>query len=158
MSQCVLASTGEPMVPAQWCGSDEYGKEYNLRGQQCASGFRSFAHGCPFELCLSASGNSLRRCVLEENPSGGFNSFDNFWMASWTIFQCSTLEGWTDVMEMLMQVSNAVLVIALTGQNRSGCGTILLDIFSSFATHFQLHDHKSIHRGHQSIICRGAPC
>jgi hypothetical protein len=39
--------------------------------------------------------------VLNENPSYDLLSFDNFGFAVLTIFVCTTLEGWTDVMYMM---------------------------------------------------------
>ena len=36
-----------------------------------------------------------------ENPAYGLLSFDNFGFAVLTIFVCTTLEGWTDVMYMV---------------------------------------------------------
>lgn len=37
-----------------------------------------------------------------EGPNAGITNFDNFGLAMLTVFQCVTLEGWTDV---LYQVS-----------------------------------------------------
>lgn len=39
-----------------------------------------------------------------EGPNWGITNFDNFGLAMLTVFQCVTLEGWTDV---LYDVSNA---------------------------------------------------
>jgi len=33
-----------------------------------------------------------------EGPNFGITNFDNFGLAMLTVFQCVTLEGWTDVM------------------------------------------------------------
>ena len=34
-------------------------------------------------------------------PNDGITSFDNFGLAMLTVFQCITLEGWTDVMYLV---------------------------------------------------------
>lgn len=31
-------------------------------------------------------------------PNGGITNFDNFFFAMLTVFQCVTMEGWTDVL------------------------------------------------------------
>lgn len=33
-----------------------------------------------------------------EGPNYGITNFDNFFLAMLTVFQCVTMEGWTDVM------------------------------------------------------------
>lgn len=33
-----------------------------------------------------------------EGPNGGITNFDNFFFAMLTVFQCVTMEGWTDVL------------------------------------------------------------
>ncbi|KAH0628831.1 hypothetical protein JD844_010402 [Phrynosoma platyrhinos] len=33
-----------------------------------------------------------------EGPNGGITNFDNFFFAMLTVFQCITMEGWTDVL------------------------------------------------------------
>ena len=33
-----------------------------------------------------------------EGPNSGITSFDNIFLAMLTVFQCITMEGWTDVM------------------------------------------------------------
>ena len=33
-----------------------------------------------------------------EGPNNGITNFDNFGLAMLTVFQCITLEGWTDVL------------------------------------------------------------
>ena len=42
------------------------------------------------------------------NPSGGSVSFDNIGLALMTIFQCVTLEGWTDVMYACIKTAGAL--------------------------------------------------
>lgn len=41
-------------------------------------------------------------CTSFRNPNEGFTSFDNILWAWLTIFQCITMEGWTDVMYFTM--------------------------------------------------------
>lgn len=51
------------------------------------------------------SGNG-RQCVMNGTeckggwvgPNGGITNFDNFAFAMLTVFQCITMEGWTDVL------------------------------------------------------------
>ncbi|XP_004713266.1 voltage-dependent L-type calcium channel subunit alpha-1F [Echinops telfairi] len=53
-----------------------------------------------------ASSGSGRVCVLNHTecrgrwagPNGGITNFDNFFFAMLTVFQCVTMEGWTDVL------------------------------------------------------------
>lgn len=33
-----------------------------------------------------------------DGPNGGITNFDNFFFAMLTVFQCITMEGWTDVL------------------------------------------------------------
>lgn len=37
-------------------------------------------------------------CDDWEGPNSGITNFDNFGLAMLTVFQCITLEGWTDVL------------------------------------------------------------
>lgn len=47
-----------------------------------------------------------RQCVINgtecrgrwDGPNGGITNFDNFFFAMLTVFQCITMEGWTDVL------------------------------------------------------------
>uniref|UniRef100_A0A452DLC8 Voltage-dependent L-type calcium channel subunit alpha n=1 Tax=Capra hircus TaxID=9925 RepID=A0A452DLC8_CAPHI len=53
-----------------------------------------------------ASSGSGRACTLNQTecrgrwagPNGGITNFDNFFFAMLTVFQCITMEGWTDVL------------------------------------------------------------
>lgn len=53
-----------------------------------------------------ASSGSGRACTLNQTecrgrwpgPNGGITNFDNFFFAMLTVFQCVTMEGWTDVL------------------------------------------------------------
>lgn len=46
-----------------------------------------------------------------ENPNGDISSFDNLFWASTTIFQCVTLEGWTDIMYWAEDASSHLAVL-----------------------------------------------
>lgn len=47
-----------------------------------------------------------RQCIINgtecrgrwDGPNGGITNFDNFFFAMLTVFQCITMEGWTDVL------------------------------------------------------------
>ena len=39
-------------------------------------------------------------------PNNGITNFDNFGLAMLTVFQCITMEGWTDVMYDVSEVMN----------------------------------------------------
>lgn len=53
-----------------------------------------------------ASSGSGRACTMNQTecrgrwpgPNGGITNFDNFFFAMLTVFQCITMEGWTDVL------------------------------------------------------------
>ena len=45
-----------------------------------------------------------------EGPNDGITNFDNFGLAMLTVFQCITLEGWTDVMYSVSMKSSFWLV------------------------------------------------
>lgn len=42
-------------------------------------------------------------------PNDGITNFDNFGLAMLTVFQCITLEGWTDVLYNVSKFPNTVL-------------------------------------------------
>lgn len=47
----------------------------------------------------SQVGKNYECLLLEwEGPNFGITNFDNFGLAMLTVFQCITLEGWTDVL------------------------------------------------------------
>lgn len=60
----------------------------------------------PSPCASSGSGGSGRVCTLNQTecrgrwagPNGGITNFDNFFFAMLTVFQCVTMEGWTDVL------------------------------------------------------------
>jgi len=56
-----------------------------------------------------------------EGPNNGITNFDNFGLAMLTVFQCVTLEGWTDVLYSVSIVQWAVhlyIMINKTGNIR----------------------------------------
>jgi Ion transport protein. len=66
-----------------------------------------------------------------EGPNHGITNFDNFGLAMLTVFQCVTLEGWTDVLYYVSTVQWAVhlyIMINKTGNMRH----ILFYIFLNF--------------------------
>eukprot|EP00240_Pyramimonas_obovata_P000215 CAMPEP_0118927358 /NCGR_PEP_ID=MMETSP1169-20130426/4846_1 /TAXON_ID=36882 /ORGANISM="Pyramimonas obovata, Strain CCMP722" /LENGTH=1618 /DNA_ID=CAMNT_0006869105 /DNA_START=431 /DNA_END=5287 /DNA_ORIENTATION=+ len=50
-------------------------------------------------------------CVDVENPNFGFTSFDTLLWALLLVFQCVTLEGWTDIMYWTMDASSGLSCI-----------------------------------------------
>ena len=46
--------------------------------------------------CDEAAGHECRE--FWEGPNFGITNFDNFGLSMLTVFQCVTLEGWTDVL------------------------------------------------------------
>ena len=66
--------------------------------------------------CTSTVGGGGYHCNLENNeickqpwegPNSGITNFDNIGLACLTVFQCVTLEGWTDV---LYNVSQLIII------------------------------------------------
>ncbi|XP_062855013.1 calcium channel, voltage-dependent, L type, alpha 1F subunit [Trichomycterus rosablanca] len=66
-------------------------------------GTDDFADDDPVPCAFSGHG---RQCIINgsecrgrwEGPNGGITNFDNFFFAMLTVFQCITMEGWTDVL------------------------------------------------------------
>lgn len=54
------------------CAISGHGRQCSVNGTECREGW----HG----------------------PNGGITNFDNFLFAMLTVFQCITMEGWTDVL------------------------------------------------------------
>lgn len=44
-----------------------------------------------------------------EGPNNGITNFDNFGLAMLTVFQCITLEGWTDVLYWVIAIHHTNL-------------------------------------------------
>ena len=59
---------------------------YILLARPCGGGF----------LCDESRGHVCRE--YWEGPNAGITNFDNFILAVLTVFQCVTLEGWTEVL------------------------------------------------------------
>ncbi|XP_076261445.1 ca[2+]-channel protein alpha[[1]] subunit D isoform X10 [Rhynchophorus ferrugineus] len=82
---CFNNNTGEQMEGAHPCGD----------------GFNCFEIGSDF-VCKTCHEVGLAidvACKDEwEGPNSGITNFDNFGLAMLTVFQCITLEGWTDVL------------------------------------------------------------
>lgn len=49
---------------------------------------------------ITTEDNETYECKLRdwEGPNYGITNFDNFGLAMLTVFQCITLEGWTDIL------------------------------------------------------------
>ena len=49
------------------------------------------------------AGQICRKAALHEwpGPNNGITSFDNMFLAMLTVFQCITLEGWSDVLYLV---------------------------------------------------------
>lgn len=70
-----------------------------------------------------------------EGPNNGITNFDNFGLAMLTVFQCVTLEGWTDVLYSVSIVQWAVhlyIMINKTGNMRHTLLYTLLHFFLNF--------------------------
>lgn len=81
-SQCIAMADDElAMVYERWCDADLYDRaKSGTSAYTCPRGFK---------------------CVKGDNPNDRWTSFDNIYIAVFTIFQCSTLEGWTSIMYIL---------------------------------------------------------
>lgn len=45
-----------------------------------------------------------------EGPNGGITNFDNIFFAMLTVFQCITMEGWTDVLYWVHRPHSSILI------------------------------------------------
>ncbi|TRY92969.1 hypothetical protein DNTS_023086 [Danionella cerebrum] len=75
-----------------------------LRPLRLVSGVpNNFADDDPLPCAFAGHG---RQCIINgsecrgkwDGPNGGITNFDNFFFAMLTVFQCITMEGWTDVL------------------------------------------------------------
>ena len=66
-----------------------------------SSGFRPCGGGY---LCDETKGHVCRE--YWEGPNLGITNFDNFVLAVLTVFQCVTLEGWTEVLYWVSDIKN----------------------------------------------------
>lgn len=63
-----------------------------------------------------------RQCVVNgsecrgkwDGPNGGITNFDNFFFAMLTVFQCITMEGWTDVLYWVQCLSTPDVSLSVT--------------------------------------------
>jgi hypothetical protein len=46
-----------------------------------------------------------------EGPNFGITNFDNFGLSMLTVFQCVTLEGWTDVLYWVSRFANSIFFL-----------------------------------------------
>lgn len=67
---------------------------YILLGRPCGGGF----------MCDESRGHVCRE--YWEGPNAGITNFDNFILAVLTVFQCVTLEGWTEVLYWVRERRN----------------------------------------------------
>uniref|UniRef100_A0A3Q2DPQ5 Voltage-dependent L-type calcium channel subunit alpha n=1 Tax=Cyprinodon variegatus TaxID=28743 RepID=A0A3Q2DPQ5_CYPVA len=66
---CYYIGTEDEPVPCAFAG---HGRQCNVNGSECRGKW--------------------------DGPNGGITNFDNFFFAMLTVFQCITMEGWTDVL------------------------------------------------------------
>jgi voltage-dependent calcium channel L type alpha-1D len=59
----------------------------------------------PAAYTCSGKGNYNTCMLYYEGPNFGITNFDNFGLAMLTVFQCISLEGWTDVMYYVRTLS-----------------------------------------------------
>lgn len=57
-------------------------------------------------------------------PNGGITNFDNFAFAMLTVFQCITMEGWTDVLYWVSSSRRAHSMLFLWGGQLAENGTL----------------------------------
>lgn len=48
-----------------------------------------------------------------EGPNDGITNFDNFGLSMLTVFQCITLEGWTDVLYNVRSLQNIFIMFKI---------------------------------------------
>ena len=66
-----------------------------------------------------------------EGPNYGIPSFDNIFLAMLTVFQCITMEGWTDVLYYVSTCHRAR--VRLTSLLTAQCCILLTIVFEHFA-------------------------
>ena len=70
-------------------------------------------------------------------PNFGITSFDNIGFAMLTVFQCITMEGWTNVMYYVSWATTVIIAVLL---RNSVEGTLLADIWSTLVFLLQTDD------------------
>ncbi|KAK3264415.1 Caveolin-2 [Cymbomonas tetramitiformis] len=87
------------VVPAQYING------HQINPRTCMPvGYESFTDGyhCELNEVCAATG---------ENPKEGTNGFDNILVAVYTIFQCTTLDSWSDVQYNLMDSAGSIAAV-----------------------------------------------
>ena len=56
-----------------------------------------------------------------EGPNFGITNFDNFGLSMLTVFQCVTLEGWTDVLYWVSRFANSIFFFLLSSFPETIC-------------------------------------
>lgn len=57
-------------------------------------------------------GNNTECRGAWEGPNGGITNFDNIFFAMLTVFQCITMEGWTDVLYWVFTIHFICLILS----------------------------------------------
>nr|XP_032648248.1 voltage-dependent L-type calcium channel subunit alpha-1F-like [Chelonoidis abingdonii] len=70
--------------------SEENGRDLEAEEDPSPCAFSGHGRECPL--------NNTECRGRWEGPNGGITNFDNFFFAMLTVFQCITMEGWTDVL------------------------------------------------------------
>lgn len=94
----------------------------------------------------AVAGNG-RTCTLNNTecregwngPNGGITNFDNFLFAMLTVFQCITMEGWTDVLYWVRIQLSTHLLLELTGASRFTSAALInsfLSLYHSLLSRF----------------------
>ena len=55
-----------------------------------------------------------------EGPNFGITNFDNFGLSMLTVFQCVTLEGWTDVLYWVSRFANSLFFFFYSRDQKNG--------------------------------------
>ena len=54
-----------------------------------------------------------------EGPNGGITNFDNIFFAMLTVFQCITMEGWTDVLYWVTRLFHSFCILNVISSSAS---------------------------------------
>lgn len=87
-----------------------------------------------------------RQCIINgsecrgrwDGPNGGITNFDNFFFAMLTVFQCITMEGWTDVLYWVRLHLHPLDLDRRKGRKRFNCCSLVSSSTSSSSTPFFL--------------------
>lgn len=61
-----------------------------------------------------------------EGPNGGITNFDNIFFAMLTVFQCITMEGWTDVLYWVWHLPHHVYNLCSMSYAKFTLGDLIL--------------------------------